>query len=64
MVSTRRSHGDAGVDWSDGENQHQDRSLKHRSAASTRRVPVVPELARILEEHIKRHKIRDTERLS
>jgi integrase len=52
-----------GVDWSDGENLHQDRSLKHRSATSTRRVPVVPELAKLLDEHIERHRIGDLERL-
>jgi integrase len=38
--------------WGDNGNAMEDRALKHRASRSTRRVPVCPELVRILRHHL------------
>jgi integrase len=38
--------------WSDTASAYEERGLKHRPAANTRRVPIPPELVAILREHI------------
>jgi integrase len=38
--------------WTDTGEAHDERTLKHRPAQETRRVPIPPELVRILREHI------------
>jgi integrase len=38
--------------WTDDGTTHEQRSLKHRAAAATRRVPIPPELVTILREHL------------
>jgi integrase len=48
------SLGNATVRYSDGE-KFQVRPLKHRAEEATRRVPIPPELVRILAEHIDEH---------
>jgi integrase len=45
------------TDWSDDSSYHHDRSLKHRAAKAVRRVPVAPELAKLLDEHIKAYNV-------
>jgi integrase len=45
------------TDWSDDSSYHHDRALKHRSAKAVRRVPVAPELAKLLNEHIKTYQV-------
>src|SRR5450759_2578023 len=41
-----------GASWGDNGNAVEDRALKHRASRSTRRVPVCPELVRILRHHM------------
>jgi len=41
-----------GSSWGDNGNALEDRALKHRASRSTRRVPVCPELVRILRHHM------------
>lgn len=41
-----------GSSWGDNGNVREDRALKHRASRSTRRVPVCPELVRILRDHL------------
>jgi integrase len=38
--------------WTDSASAHEERGLKHRPAQATRRVPIPPELVRILRAHI------------
>ena len=38
--------------WTDTASAHEERGLKHRPAQATRRVPIPPELVRILRGHI------------
>jgi integrase len=42
---------------------YQDRALKHRAKTATRRVPVPPELVKLLDAHIKRYKIEESGRI-
>jgi integrase len=42
----------AGQDWSDSGEVLEDRSLKHRARTATRIVPAVPELVKILQQHV------------
>ncbi|WP_373320829.1 tyrosine-type recombinase/integrase, partial [Rhizocola hellebori] len=48
----RRSAPRSGLTWSDTGRSREDRSLKHRSIADTRLVPIHPALCGILREHI------------
>lgn len=43
---------DVGRDWTDDGEQRDRRHLKHRAAGDTRTVPMHPELAKLLREHI------------
>lgn len=43
-----------GKEWTDGGEVHEERGLKGRSRKSVRKVPIPPELVRILREHIER----------
>jgi integrase len=43
---------DAGRDWTDDGDQRDRRQLKHRAHGDTRTVPIHPELAKLLREHI------------
>jgi integrase len=43
---------DAGRDWTDDGDQRDRRQLKHRANGDTRTVPIHPELAKLLREHI------------
>nr|BFE64988.1 tyrosine-type recombinase/integrase [Dactylosporangium thailandense] len=43
-----------GRGWNDGDQATEDRGLKHRSAKTTRSVPVAPPLAAMLTDHVKR----------
>ena len=42
----------AGTQWTDDGEAHEQRSLKHRSKKTVRRVPIPPELVAMLREHI------------
>jgi hypothetical protein len=43
---------DAGRDWTDDGGHREHRQLKHRAAGDTRTVPMHPELASLLREHV------------
>ncbi|MBB4933745.1 integrase [Lipingzhangella halophila] len=45
-------HSAAGRDWTDDGEVHEDRGLKGRAADTRRRVPIPPELVKLLREHI------------
>lgn len=51
------------TDWSDDSSYYHDRSLKHRSAKAVRRVPVAPELGKLLHEHVKTYRVPGNGRL-
>ncbi len=49
--------------WNDGTDYYEDRALKHRAKQTSRRVPVPPALALLLDEHIDRYQVPATGRL-
>ena len=50
----RHATPDAGGEWTDDGSQREHRQLKHRPEGDSRIVPVHPELARLLREHVER----------
>jgi integrase len=53
-LTLARSRPETNRRWTDTGTAHEERGLKHRAAADTRRVPIPPELVTILRAHIRR----------
>ncbi|GLY74381.1 tyrosine-type recombinase/integrase [Actinoallomurus iriomotensis] len=54
-LTLERTRPQAGKQWTDSGETHDDRGLKHRADRETRHVPIPPELVAILREHIDAH---------
>lgn len=52
-----------GKDWSGTDSIYQDRALKHRAKTATRRVPVPPDLVKLLDAHIETYGVKETGRI-
>ncbi|HZL65922.1 MAG TPA: tyrosine-type recombinase/integrase [Candidatus Limnocylindrales bacterium] len=52
LLTLEKSRPEVNQRWTDTASAHEERGLKHRPAAETRRVPIPPEMVAILREHI------------
>jgi integrase len=63
LLTLEKSRPQAGKQWTDSGEAHDDRGLKHRAKDETREVPIPPELVAILREHITTFGVADDGRL-
>lgn len=62
-LTLERTRPQAGKQWTDSGETHDDRGLKHRAEQETRPVPIPPALVGILAEHIKTYGVTEDGRL-
>jgi integrase len=63
LLTLEKTKPQAGKQWTDSGEAHDDRGLKHRGEGDTRDVPIPPELVMVLREHIATFGLADDGRL-